>query len=462
MTRKELILAIDDAIRELNRNIFWSKVYYPDDLVQRSRMLIQNLSHTFYFSKDYINPNPNKYFDEFGICPAPQFSFIDVGNDPNIKALKNRHGIELFWSSEIEKNLLTDMRGEIWWTGDSGETRHELIGHFYQTNKHKISRQTFDSDDLFDYLLSLYCIKRSQSGDKDAQKVIWEIFKNECVGITKSFIIRKNILDPDNRPESLAYYIFRSVVFGTDVKNYLKEILQIETYSSVDRSIELSVRKIIKKFLNSIDFIPINLLAIVEYIKKAKVPKDFEDHYIGSWNWYCLGTLDPIIALQSSGVMIQPLYQPHKYGLFVKWLLGNWNFKRPTGAFQRRLNDYYKSKTQMVDGKRIPKRIDEVSELKENFQYHHDTTPRTKKKSLLSVNEVLVFVENLNKYAKIKQLKSEKKQAILLYRLRKNIKKGFKARKTITYQTLAEQLKCTTKTIQRLIESFENWYGQEL
>lgn len=464
MNKNEYVAEIEKVAKEFNDELVRAKIYFPDDKIGRAQYLIDSFEakHFFYFSKEFKSSGYER-----GISPAPQVSRFLLDEDFKLlPKLSNKKGNIEIWPRAMTGDILSAdiLSAEILWRDGSGHRMREGLALFYEWNKDAITRETFKSNELFDVILSIWCIKKAQSGDKDSQKLLIGFFEKEIINYTRRFVDFKKIDSIEIGIESLAMMVFRTVVFGIDVKNYLSVIKNYEDMSAVDKVTELPVRKVIDVFLTELDKVPERLLVLSSSARKTRIKKGLEKHSIDAWSDLALLILDPIETLIVSGKMISPLYEPSKHGRFTNWLFGNRNLSKPTGAFMRRLYDFYKAKTEINSkGQRVPKKTDETMELLEYHKYSGlETYNKLKLKRFLSKEEVIIIVNKIRDYVKIKSLKPYKQQILEQYAVRKNIKKGFSLKKLLTTPTLAKMYGCSVKTTQRTIIGFERWSGSKL
>ena len=453
MSKQELMKSIYKLITEYSQSIFWSKIYYPDNKYERAKFLISNLQNAMYYSCGY--DIKNNLEEEESTPLNPQLEFIYLKDEIDLGKAENRSGLMIQYARRSH-GILGDFHGEsIIWTDKYGSIQNSGISHFYRENLTTINRSSFDSKDIFDLLLTIYCLKRSQSGDKVAQNLILNIFEKEATNIVKWFYIINKIESTEADPETLALIILRAVIFGVDAKNYIEYICRSGDLSATDK-IELPSRRIVSHFLECVDEIPCELNSTAETIKIIRFKKGREEKQVGYWATCVLAIADPILALINSEKTMGSLYQPAIHGHFKNWLFGNWNFSHPTGAFHRRLNDYYKAKTEIINGKRLPRNrveeFDDNRQYREEFEQYDDVGEEVK---YLNKDDINALIKSLDSYTIHQKLNGKKAKALFLYGIRKNYKKGFGLNKQFTLQSLAKYCDCSVKTIQRLITDFE-------
>lgn len=210
-----------------------------------------------------------------------------------------------------------------------------------------------------------------------------------------------------------------------------------------------------------------------ESAKAAKAISDWfardrmRDHEKGAIIQYLTTLLNPFIMLTTHPSFNSVLYRPNKKTPFPVWLFGDTDAKDlgKQGAFQRKLNDWFKSlchhRKDKNTGKIVRRLRPEhyaggVAKYNDNLigVNHPLLTGDQLKSTFLAPDVVSAIVKLVRRLRQENKISNRDGQIVLFYYLRGNYRKGLKMK--ITKKALGRQYGLSERQIGRILANFRN------
>ncbi len=296
--------------------------------------------------------------------------------------------------SEDDEKIIDD--GQDWITLEIGNKWKSIsLKEYYNKNIENFSPQVLKSKDLLDQIFAIYTIKRAQKGDEKAVNKLFECYVQKAQKEALFFFTKYGIkfseggnFDKSNI-RSVANTLLWTLLGGDKIENlssYLKDKCNVDRqltrklpskiikiYTALNNLGKFNffslcinyVFKLRKEFKRRIKNLRYNLKKSLPSNKKGSVInyliKICEISINSSNNLETIllafsQSLDPYMITSFSPEFNKYLYRPSKNSTLTTWLFGD--KKKWKGMFWQKLNDWYKSKTEVKNKKRKIKKED--------------------------------------------------------------------------------------------------------